>query len=118
MPSLAAIAPCRHAVTWLGQHGASRVRAAWMDGHAWRIAGDTVGSAGHCLGPKEFVRCEIGAPLAAGKPRVKGSKASTFGGDYNVVENPDIGLLQLAGGVDLPHYAELTNVVAEVEAGA
>lgn len=77
----------------------------------------TVVTAAHCLDTKMFVTFEIVAPLAPKRPRTSASKPRAFGGDYEVVENPDIGILTLDEPIDLPAYGELTNVVARVEAG-
>lgn len=81
------------------------------------VAKDRVVTAAHCLDPQKFVSYEIVAPLAPSKPRVSASAPAIFGGDYAVVENPDIGLLTLDEPIVLPRYAVLTDVVERVEAG-
>ena len=81
------------------------------------VAENKVVTAAHCLDPKQFVSYEIVAPLAPGEPRVRASKPKMFGGDPEIVENPDIGFLTLDEPVDLPRYAQLTDVVARVEGG-
>ncbi len=81
------------------------------------VAKDKVVTASHCLDPKMFQSYQIVAPLAPGKPRVSASKPKIFGGDPEVVENPDIGFLTLDTPITLPRYAQLTDVVSRVEAG-
>lgn len=81
------------------------------------VAKDKVVTAAHCLDPKQFESYSIVAPLAPGEPRVSASMPKTFGGDYEDVANPDIGFLTLDTPIDLPSYAQLTDVVARVEAG-
>ncbi len=81
------------------------------------VAKDKVVTAAHCLDSKQFRSYEIVAPLAPGKPRVNASMPKSFGGDYDVVANPDIGFLTLDTPIDLPLYAQPTDVVARVEAG-
>ena len=81
------------------------------------VAENKVVTAAHCLDPKQFVSYEIVAPLAPGEPRVSASKPKLFGGDPEIVENPDIGFLTLDEPVVLPRYAQLTDVVARVEGG-
>lgn len=80
------------------------------------IARDRVVTAAHCL-DKDFVAYEITAPFVTGKPRIKASAPQIFGGDFHAVENPDIGTLTLETPLDLPRFAELTNVVERLEAG-
>lgn len=81
------------------------------------INATTVVTAAHCLDTKLFVSYLIVAPLAKGQPRVAASKPASFGGDYNDVANPDIGILTLDKPIVLPAYAELTDVTARVAAG-
>jgi len=81
------------------------------------VAENEVVTAAHCLDPEQFVSYEVVAPLAPGKPRVSASSPKSFGGDYEIVENPDIGFLTLDTPIDLPFYATMTDVVARVEAG-
>lgn len=82
------------------------------------VAKDQVVTAAHCLESDKFVSWEIVAPLAAGKPRVSASNPQVFGGSFEDVANPDIGTLTLSKDIVLPVYAQLTDVVAQVEAGA
>lgn len=82
------------------------------------VAKDRVVTAAHCLEPSKFVSWEIVAPLAPGKPRVSASSPKVFGGSFEDVANPDIGTLTLSKDIVLPVYAQLTDVVAQVEAGA
>jgi hypothetical protein len=81
------------------------------------VSSRTVVTAAHCLEPSMFVSYEVIAPLAPKHPRVRAEAPSSFGGHYDDVANPDIGILTLAEPIALPRYAELTDVVAEVEAG-
>lgn len=82
------------------------------------VAKNRVVTAAHCLESDKFVSWEIVAPLAPGKPRVSASNPHVFGGTFEDVANPDVGYLTLAKDIVLPVYAELTDVVAQVEAGA
>lgn len=81
------------------------------------VSRTTVVTAAHCLDTTMFISYEIVAPLAANKPRVAASKPATFGGTFEDVANPDIGVLTLDKPIDLPAYAELTDVTARVDAG-
>lgn len=80
------------------------------------IARDRVVTAAHCL-DKDFVSYEITAPFVSGTPRIKANTPQIFGGDFHAVENPDFGTLTLEKPLDLPRFAELTNVVDRLEAG-
>jgi hypothetical protein len=81
------------------------------------VAKTTAVTAAHCLDTTMFVSYEIVAPLAAAKPRVAASKPRAFGGTFEDVANPDIGLLTLEKPIELARYATLTDVTARVEAG-
>jgi hypothetical protein len=92
------------------------------DGKGWMCTGtlvarDKVVTASHCLDPKMFVSYQIVAPLAPqGRTVSSASNPQLFGGDYNNVAQPDIGILTLNTPIDLPQYAVLTDIVARVEA--
>lgn len=93
------------------------------DGSRWMCTGtlvaeDKVVTAAHCLDPDFFASYEIVASLAPGKPRIAASAPRVFGGSFEDVANPDIGFLTLHQPVVLPRYAELTDVVGDVESGA
>lgn len=81
------------------------------------IAKDIVVTAAHCL-DKDMVSWEVVAPAAAGQPKVKASRPAVFGGSYDEVANPDIGILRLDTPIVVSTYAQLTNVTADVEAGS
>jgi hypothetical protein len=81
------------------------------------VAKNRVVTAAHCLESDKFVSWEVVAPLAAGKPRVSAGSPQIFGGSFEDVANPDIGTLTLSKDIVLPVYAQLTDVVAQVEAG-
>jgi hypothetical protein len=81
------------------------------------VAKDRVVTAAHCLEKDKFVSWQIVAPLAPGKPRVSASNPQVFGGSFEDVANPDIGFLTLSTAITLPVYAQMTDVVAQVEAG-
>jgi hypothetical protein len=82
------------------------------------VAKNRVVTAAHCLEKDKFVSWEVVAPLAAGKPRVSASNPQVFGGSFVDVANPDIGTLTLSKDIVLPVYAQMTDVVAQVESGA
>jgi hypothetical protein len=77
----------------------------------------TVVTAAHCLDPEKFQSYEVLAPLAENKPRVTASNPKLFGGPFEDIENPDIGVIKLDTPVKLPQYAKLTDVVRRVESG-
>lgn len=81
------------------------------------IDATTVVTAAHCLDTELFVSYQIVAPLAKGKPRVVASTPRSFGGHYDDVVNPDIGVLKLETPIVLEAYAELTDVTERVAAG-
>jgi len=58
------------------------------------------------------------ARSAAGAPRGSASTPKVFGGNFEDVANPDIGTLTLSKDIVLPVYAQMTDVVAQVESGA
>lgn len=80
------------------------------------IAKDVVVTAAHCLGD-EMVSWDVSAPLAPGKPKVKAARAASYGGSFEEVANPDIGILRLATPITLARYANVVDVTARVEAG-
>lgn len=80
------------------------------------VAKTTVVTAGHCLGT-EFIRYEVIAPHAANAPRVAAAKLAAFEGDYEDPAIADIGFLTLATPIELPAYAVLTDVSAQLDAG-
>lgn len=91
------------------------------DGTRWMctgtlVAADKVVTAAHCLDPQKFAAYEIVASLADGKPRVAATTPKIFGGSFEDVANPDVGFLTLVKPISLPRYAQLTNVVTDVEA--
>jgi hypothetical protein len=81
------------------------------------IAKDRVLTAAHCLDPSMFRSYQVVAPLAPNEPRVVARQPKSFGGDFELPENPDIGFLTLDDPIELPQYAELTDVVSRVEGG-
>lgn len=81
------------------------------------ISKSRVVTAGHCLDTNEFESFHVVAPLAQGKPRVAASNPTFMGDDYNAVENPDIGFLDLDEPINLPEYGKLTDVSDQVENG-
>jgi len=80
------------------------------------VAKDIVVTAAHCL-DSDMVSWEVVAPAAAGQPRVKASRPAVFGGSYEEVANPDVGILRLDTPIVVSTYASVTNVTADVEAG-
>jgi hypothetical protein len=91
-------------------------------GNRWFCTGTLVSStevvtAAHCLDPAPKVSFTIVGSHLQGKPRFAGLSARAFGGSYEAVENPDIGIITLATPVVLPAYAELVDVTSDVDAG-
>ncbi len=91
-------------------------------GNRWFCTGTLVSptevvTAAHCLDPAPKVTFSIVASQLSGKPRFAGLSARAYGGSYEDVANPDIGIITLAQPVVLPRYAELADVTAEVDAG-
>lgn len=91
-------------------------------GNRWFCTGTLVSStevvtAAHCLDPAPKVSFSIVGSHLQGKPRYAGLSARAFGGSYEAVENPDIGIITLATPVVLPRYAELVDATADVDAG-
>jgi len=81
------------------------------------VAKNVVVTAAHCLDPSMFVSWKVVAALAPGQPQAFGHPPAVFGGTFEDVANPDIGILTLKTPIALPVYAELTDVVARVESG-
>lgn len=86
------------------------------------LSSNRVITAAHCLVPKatdnfKFTHWEIVAAQLPNKPRVTASSPKIFGGSYEDVANPDIGILTLDTPIVLQRYAEPTDVVAQVKAG-
>jgi len=93
-----------------------KYRQGWMC-TATLISRDTIVTAAHCLDTTEFVAYEIVAPNVLGKPTIAAMNPRVWGGPFTDVANPDLGFLTLSRPVDLPAYAELTDVTARVDAG-
>lgn len=90
-------------------------------GREWFCTGTLVSktavvTAAHCL-EERFTRIEVVAPMAAASPRVAAEGRAVYGGSYEDVGEPDVGILRLESPIELPAYAELTDVVARVEGG-
>lgn len=80
------------------------------------VSKTSVVTAGHCLS-NDFLSYEVVAPHAANKPRVAASKPAAVPGDYADPSVADIGFLTLSRPIELPAYAQLTDVTAQLEAG-
>jgi len=81
------------------------------------VAKDRVVTAAHCLDEGRFHNWTIVAPLTAKKPRVTAGRVGLLSYDYESIDNPDIGFLALDDAIDLPAYAELTDITSRVEKG-
>jgi hypothetical protein len=81
------------------------------------VTKDLAITAAHCLDESEFTNFRVVAPLAGSKPRVTAGGPISLSGNYRNIRNPDIGFLRLDEPIELPQYAQLTDVSARVEAG-
>jgi hypothetical protein len=81
------------------------------------VSATVVVTAAHCLDPEMFDAFEVSALGATGAPRAEGTDPRTFGGPYEDVANPDVGILKLTTPIELAEYATLTDVVARVDSG-
>jgi hypothetical protein len=83
------------------------------------VAKDRVVTAAHCLDEGRFQNWSVVAPLIGigSKPRVKATAVQSFSGDYDSIENPDIGFLALEEAITVPNYATLVDVTARIEKG-
>jgi hypothetical protein len=93
-----------------------------FDGGNWMCTGtlvskDVVVTAAHCLDPEKFELFQVVAPLIADHPRVEAHPLGTLTNDVENVGNPDVGALKLEKPIDLPAYAELTDVSARIDGG-
>jgi hypothetical protein len=80
------------------------------------VAPTRVVTAAHCIEPTKFISYQVVAPLAAGEPRVMAMNPVLMSTAYDDVANPDIGILTLEAPITISKYAELTDVVARVDA--
>jgi len=81
------------------------------------IAKDIVVTAAHCLNESQFASWEIVAPLAKDHPRVGASTPVRMTDDYDNPGEADIGFLWLHEPIELPAYAELTDVTDRLGKG-
>lgn len=77
----------------------------------------TLVTAAHCVDAEKYVQYTVVAANARGEPRVRARSPRAWGGDYEDVANPDLGVLTLDSPVEVDTYAELTDVSADVGAG-
>lgn len=78
------------------------------------ISKTVVVTAAHCLDKSLFKTWEVAAVRAPGAPRAKASWVAQYMEGFDQVEVPDIGVIVLQDGIDLPAYAQLTDATARV----
>jgi hypothetical protein len=81
------------------------------------VSKTVVVTAAHCLDQQKFSTWDVLAPFAANKAKVRASQVRMFDDDFEDVAHPDIGAIVLSEPIDLPQYAQLTDVSARVEDG-
>lgn len=79
------------------------------------VAKDVVLTAGHCLEPDWSF--EVVAPGAAGAPRVAAASAARYSDETDDPAQPDIGIIRLEQPIELPAYAQMTDISARVDGG-
>lgn len=80
------------------------------------VSPTVVVTAAHCLDTSMFDSYFVVAPQAPGRVQREAHHPQAFGGSFEDVANPDIGILTLEKPIVLPRYAQLTDVVDAVEA--
>lgn len=80
------------------------------------VSPTVVVTAAHCLDTSMFDSYFVVAPQAPGRVEREAYHPRIFGGSFEDVANPDIGILTLEKPIVLPRYAQLTDVVDAVEA--
>jgi hypothetical protein len=78
------------------------------------VAKDIVLTAGHCLDDNMFESFEVLTSKKDKRISVKDARWLGTGGDPS---DPDVGLLRLEAAIELPAYAEITDITERVEKG-
>lgn len=92
------------------------------DGWTWFCTGTlvsptTVVTAAHCLQSSLFVSWEVVAPTLAARPRVKATSVTMYDDNWYDVAHADLGIVKLQSPINLPAYAQLTDVSTQVDSG-
>ncbi len=80
------------------------------------VAKDLVLTAGHCLDDSMFESFSVLAPLVEDKPRVWAKEVYILGTGDGAAD-PDVGVLRLHEPIELPAYAQITDITDRVEKG-
>jgi hypothetical protein len=92
------------------------------DGNIWFCTGALISStvavtAAHCLQSDLMLSWQVIAPTIAGTPKVTATRVAMYDDQWAAAEHPDVGIVILGSPIELPQYAVLTDVSAQVDGG-